>query len=225
MPVDRNMVDLKRFYSKLPFLGLYFFRCIGIRWYEMFSRSLQDYASSLLRFSLRIQILAQIDLNGGSSEKAEFLNRPLYWKLCSCISEKIFCNIKTYLATLNGNSCSVKQQDFSAFTDKPAPTFISQLRLSINHQIPNIWACITEIALYCCFKKFISTSNAIIALVRGSNGNNRHFRSESFHFLTLWWYPLVLLSCSYIHESRLRTIIIAGIFDLQMCESYTARKF
>ena len=44
----------------------------------MFSRSLQDYASSLLRFSLRIQILAQIDLNGGSSEKAEFLNRPLY---------------------------------------------------------------------------------------------------------------------------------------------------
>ena len=133
---------------KVAFLiGLYFLRCIGIRWYEMFSRSLQDYASSLLRFSLRIQILAQIDLNGGSSEKAEFLNRPLYWKLCSCISEKIFCNIKTYLATLNGNSCSVKQQDFSAFTDKPAPTFISQLRLSINHQIPNIWACITEIAL------------------------------------------------------------------------------
>ena len=92
-------------------------------------------------------ILAQIDLNGGSSEKAEFLNRPLYWKLCSCISEKIFCNIKTYLATLNGNSCSVKQQDFSAFTDKPAPTFISQLRLSINHQIPNISACITQMAL------------------------------------------------------------------------------
>ena len=147
MPVDRYIADLKRFYSKLPFLGLYFFRCIGIRWYEMFSRSLQDYASSLLRFSLRIQILAQIDLNGGSSEKAKFLNRPLYWKLCSCISEKMFCNIKTYLATLNGNSCSVKQQNFSAFMDKPAPTSISQLRLSINHQIPNISACITQMAL------------------------------------------------------------------------------
>ena len=34
------------------------------------------------------------------------------------------------------------------------------------------------------------------------------------------------LSCTYIRESRLRTIItiIAGIFVLQMCESYTARK-
>ena len=35
----------------------------------------------------------------------------------------------------------------------------------------------------------------------------------------------MLLLCTYIRESRLRTIIIAGIFVLQMCESYTARKF
>ena len=34
----------------------------------------------------------------------------------------------------------------------------------------------------------------------------------------------MLLLCTYIRESRLRTIIIAGIFVLQMCESYTARK-
>ena len=29
MPVDRYKADLKRFYSKLPFLELYFLRCIG----------------------------------------------------------------------------------------------------------------------------------------------------------------------------------------------------
>ena len=34
----------------------------------------------------------------------------------------------------------------------------------------------------------------------------------------------MFLSCTYIRESRLRTIIIAGIFVLQMCECYTARK-
>ena len=51
------------------------------------------------------------------------------------------------MATFNGNSCSVKRQNFSAFMDKPAPSFISQLRLAINHQIANISACITQMAL------------------------------------------------------------------------------
>ena len=32
--------------------------------------------------------------------------------------------------------------------------------------------------LYCCFKKFISTSNAIIVLIRGSNGIEVYFIAE-----------------------------------------------
>ena len=141
---QRIWSSLKRLYSKLPFSGLYFLRCIG---YTMIWCSVVPYKITFRLCYGCLYVLNWSEWPGGSWEEAEFVNRPLYWKLHSCISEKIFCNIKTYLATFNGNSCSVKQQNFSAFTDKPAPTFISQLRLSINHQIPNISACITQMAL------------------------------------------------------------------------------
>ena len=68
MPVDRYIADLKRFYSKLLFLGLYF---CSLYWYTLFSCSLQDYGLSLLRFVF----MYKIDLSGGS-EKPEFVDRP-----------------------------------------------------------------------------------------------------------------------------------------------------
>ena len=75
--------------------------------------------------------------------------------------------------------------------------------------------------LYCCFKKFISTSNAKIVLVRGSNGIEVYFIAE-LEVYQIWREIIVktLLTgfsyCKLFHAfESLRRFLVKFVFGLE----------